>query len=106
SKALKPIEQKLKEEAEARTQAELRAEATVYPENKITEAVVEIIAKEDKITAKFEKNDKFIDIVKSLGYKWGGSWSREISETTGSYKDRATELGNKLLNAGFPIMIM
>jgi len=105
-KALKPVEQKLKEEAEARIQAELRAEATVYPENKITEAVVEIIAKEDKITAKFEKNDKFIDIVKSLGYKWGGCWTREISETTGSYKDRAAELGNKLLNAGFPIMIM
>lgn len=104
--ALKPAEVIAKEEAEAKTEAELRAEATVYPENKITEAVAEIITAEDKIVARFEKNEKFIEIVKSLGFKWLGPWTKEIKETTGSYKDRAAELGNKLLNAGFPVLIM
>jgi hypothetical protein len=41
-----------------------------------------------------------------LNYKWDNAWIRNISELTGSAEDRAAELGNKLLNSGFPIMIM
>lgn len=88
------------------TPADVKQEATVYPENKATNAVVEIVVADDCIKARFEKNDKFREIVKSLNYKWDGVWLRKISELTGSAADRAAELGNKLLNAGFPIMIM
>jgi hypothetical protein len=88
------------------TPVDVKQEATVYPENKITNAVVEIVVTDDCIKAQFEKNDKFREIVKSLNYKWDGVWLRKISELTGSAADRAAELGNKLLNAGFPIMIM
>lgn len=82
-------------------------EATVYPENAISDAIAEIKITENQVTAEFERNDKFIKIVKMLDYNWSGKvWSREISQTTGSSYDRAAELGNKLLNAGFPIKLM
>lgn len=84
---------------------EIKAETTVYPENKITDAVVEIVIEGETIKARFEKNDEFINIVKLLGYKWDGVWKRTLVKTNGTVKDRAAELGNKLLNAGFPIQI-
>lgn len=87
------------------TELEMKAKCTVMPENTSTNLVAEIIIKDDEVAVKFERNDRFITVVKSLGYEWKGKWKREISETTGTAKDRAAELGNKLLNAGFPIMI-
>lgn len=81
-------------------------ESTVYPENKKTDAVVKIKLKHDSIVTEFEKNNDFITVVKGLGYKWDGdNWVKNITETTGSAEERAAELGNKLLNAGFPIAI-
>lgn len=107
AEALKPEAVKTNEELEKVTEAQIRAEATVYPANRVTDAVVEITAMEDKVEARFERNDDFRKIVKGLGYKWTGkAWEKEIKETTGSYRDRAAELGNKLLNAGFPILIL
>lgn len=86
---------------------EMRTESIVYPGNKITEAVVEISYTKDKIVAKFEKNEDFRLLVKSLGYGWkNGVWERDIPSTAGKVEDRVAELGNKLLNDGFPIMIL
>lgn len=86
---------------------EIKRESTVFPEEKMTNEVVEITVSPDRVTAKFEKNEAFRKIVKDLGFTWNGSaWEKKISETTGSAEERAAELGNKLLNAGFPIMIM
>lgn len=85
---------------------DIKIESTVRPENAVTEVVAEITVKSDKITVKFEKNDKFREIVKALKFEWTGVWEREIDEFNGSAEDRAAELGNKLLNAGFPIMII
>jgi len=85
---------------------DMKAEATVYPNNKITNAVVEIKTEENCIKVFFEKNDKFKKIVKELNYEWGsGFWYRNICETTGTLEDRTAELGNKFLNEGLPIMI-
>lgn len=84
-----------------------KTEATVMPENAITAAAAEICVSESKIVALFEKNDVFIKVVKSSGYKWTGvAWEKQINELTGSTADRAAELGNKLLNAGIPVIIM
>lgn len=85
---------------------EIKAESTVYPENKITNTVAEITVTTDKVTVISEKNDVFREIVKGLGYKWKGVWEKKITVTTGTAAERAAELGNKLLNAGFPIMII
>jgi hypothetical protein len=95
----------LKSKEEQPVIEEIKAETTVYPENKITDGVVEIEVKGDTIKAIFEKNEEFRLIVKSLGYEWDGVWKRIIKKTNGSVEDRASELGNKLLNAGFPIRI-
>ena len=85
---------------------EEKINSIVYPKNKITNVAVEICYSKDQIKLKFEKNNNFIKLVKENGYKWDGIWSRKLSKTTGSYKDRVAEIGNKLLNEGFPIMIL
>ncbi|MFE7151643.1 hypothetical protein, partial [Heyndrickxia sporothermodurans] len=85
----------------------IKTESTVFPENKITNAVAEITIKDDLVSVFFEKNEDFRKIIKGLGYVWSGSsWGKKIEETTGAAKERAAELGNALLNAGFPIMIL
>ena len=100
------LEERKKKEAEE-PMKEVAAEATVYPENAVSNAPVEIKIADDKVAAIYEKNEKFREIVRSLGYSWSGAvWVREISQTTGSAVDRAAELGNKLLNAGFPVTIL
>lgn len=81
-------------------------EATISPIEVKHNGVVEIKYNKDKIEVTYEKNEDFRLLVKSLGYKWNNGWSRNINELTGSYKDRVAELGNKLLNAGFSILIL
>lgn len=99
-----PTEEKIREE---KAIAEINAEATVYPENCRTNATVEIRILDGKVAAIFEKDDRFMRIVKELNYSWSGqAWERRIGLTTGSAVDRAAELGNKLLNAGFPIILI
>jgi hypothetical protein len=99
SKSIKPVPEEIVRDA--------TVEATIVPENAITPVVAEIKISDDKIVSIFEKNDTFIAVVKALNYKWSGSaWERKINELTGLAADRAAELGNKLLNAGIPIIIM
>ena len=100
------VEEQAQEEIAKDIIKDIKSESTVYPENATTNAVVNVTIKADQIAVAFEKNEKFIEIVKALGYKWDGIWQKSINELTGSASDRAAELGNKLLNAGFPILIM
>ncbi len=82
-------------------------ESTLIPKEIKYQGFVEIKFNEDNISATYEKNYDFRDIVKDLGYKWGnGCWIKKIKETSGLYKDRVAELGNKLLNAGFSVLIL
>lgn len=104
--ALKTEEQIMKEKREKQLVEEIKAESTIFPEKRITNAVAEITVYKDKITVKFEKNELFREIVKKLGYSWDGIWERKIREVNGTVADRAAELGNKLLNKGFPICIL
>lgn len=104
--ALKSDEEKTKEKIEKDLEAAAKLESTVFPENAVTNIPAEIAVYKDKVTVIFEKNETFRKIVKGLGYSWNGIWEKIIKETTGSAEDRAAELGNKLLNAGFPICIL
>jgi hypothetical protein len=84
------------------------AEATITPENVMKPGVVEISVSEDKISARYVKDDDFRTTVKKLGYTWNGenvAWEREIDKFSGPIVDRAAELGNKLLNLGFSVRI-
>lgn len=78
---------------------------TVKPSIIKHDGVVEIVEKGNKICLYYEKEQSFIDLVKSLKYKWDGVWNRELSETTGNFSDRAAEIGHKLLENGFCICI-
>jgi hypothetical protein len=87
-----------------------KAEATVRPESPVTETVAEIQILEKAIEIIFpEKRDDFREIVRfKLGYSWDkikSRWTRTLSLKSGSVTDRAAELGNKLLAAGFPVRI-
>lgn len=94
------------EKVEEIAELEVKAESTVKPEEAKSEITAEIIIKPNEVSVKFIKDEEFRKIVKYLGYKWDGIWCKKITELTGSAEDRAAELGNKLLNAGFPICIM
>ncbi|MCF8009546.1 MAG: hypothetical protein K9K32_07240 [Halanaerobiales bacterium] len=86
---------------------EEKAEATVFPENKKYNTAAIINITDEKVLVYYPKNDDFYQIVKyDLNFKWNGSeWVKDITFKTGTKEDRAAELGNKLLNSGFPIRI-
>ncbi len=83
-------------------------EATVRPEKPITETVAEIRAGDKFVEVIFpEKREDFRQLVRfKLGYKWTETrWRRDLKPINGTPHDRAAELGNCLLAAGFPIRI-
>ena len=92
--------------AEREIEKDIRIESAVFPENCEYRTPAEIIVKDDEVSVKFERSDKFRELVKELGYKWEGIWNKKIGFRTGTAVERASELGNKLLNAGFPISIL
>lgn len=76
------------------------------PQNQDHEGVVDIVVSQKRVSAEYRKDDDFRKVVKSLGYRWeDGAWRMSIDFSTGSAAERAAELGNKLLNAGFSIRI-
>lgn len=105
----KNIESTKKAKAEAAPAAiEAKAEATVRPENTVTETVAEIRILESAVEVDFpEKRDDFRELVKfKLSMRWAGNcWQRKLVKTNGIPQDRAAEAGHKLLAAGFPIRI-
>ena len=91
-------------------EAELKDDAATVaePEERKHEGIVEITVADDSVSAAYRKDDKFREIVKGLGYRWNGdkcAWIMRIGPKTGTSRERAAELGNKLLNAGFAIRI-
>lgn len=84
-------------------------EATLVPENCTSSGAATIILKEKLISVFYLKDNDFIALVKSLGYRWSREdrrWNKWMTVTTGSQEDRAAELANKLLNAGFSVVLM
>lgn len=78
---------------------------TMKPAQIKHDGVVEIVNKGNRICLYYERNDDFIELMKSYKYRWDGVWYRELSETTGAYTDRAAEIGHALLANGFCISI-
>lgn len=84
------------------------AAATVRPEQPKTATVAEIRLSGQVVSVTFaEKRDDFREVVKGLGYAWNdGRWQRTIGRFAGTPCDRAAELGQVLLAAGFCIRIL
>ena len=93
----------------ADVETSLYAETTtevIEPEEKRHTVVCKVCYDEQKVTVSSKYDPDMPPIVKAAGYKWNGSeWSRELNIRSGSADDRAAEITNKLLCAGFPIEI-
>jgi len=91
----------------AEVEAKAKEELTMRPETPTTSLVTDITIKDTAVSAKLpEKDEKFREIVKSMGYKWSeGRWQKAINLKTGAAVDRAAELGVKLLAAGYPVRV-
>lgn len=88
-----------------KTEKRLLDADTVRPSEPKYDGVVEIVEQDSKIVLKYPRDYDFINLVKSYDYKWDGAWHRNITEMTGSFADRAAEIGHTLLKKGFSICI-
>lgn len=84
----------------------VKEELTIKSDNNSFDLIVELRKNGNYLEAIYPKNETFKQIVKELSFSWSSSnycWRREIDEYNGSFDDRAAELGNLLLNAGFTV---
>lgn len=94
------------DESELRKAAE--TEMIIAPETRKHPGAADIVVTDKEVTAIYEKDDDFIAIAKRLGYRWNAArrvWRKAIGERTGAAPERAAELGNNLLCAGFAVRI-
>lgn len=83
-----------------------KAEATVIPQIKDKTIVPEIEVKEGEVIVRSAKDEDLRQIVRRLGFRFSaGFWRKKITIFTGSAEDRAAEVGNALLLAGFAVII-
>jgi hypothetical protein len=75
------------------------------PATPITHDVATLTVRGDVVAVRFpEAHDKLIALAKSLGYIWQRpTWERDIKPRNGDVRDRAAEMGHRLLLAGFPV---
>lgn len=104
--AINAPEKEARAAVEQQQREQEKAAATVYPEDPCTSDIATVTVGKDEISVVAAKNDDFRELVRGLGYKWSdGAWMRKISYMAGPIEDRAAELGNALLNDGFPVCI-
>ena len=97
-----------KADLEAEQHAKEDTATIAEPVERRHEGIVDIRAAETVVSATYRRYDDFRELVKALGYRWNaesGAWCLSIGIRTGTAQERAAELGNKLLNAGFSIRI-
>lgn len=80
----------------------------VEPEEKRSSTVctVDYTADIVKVSSKYDPD--MPDVVKAAGFKWDRAksiWYRKMNYATGKPSDRAAEIANKLLLAGFPVKL-
>ena len=86
---------------------EAQAEATIRPEEPVTETVVEILQKENRIEILFDGyREDFRSVMKDLAYRWNGNrYTKSLSFRTEDPGDRVAEVGAHLLSSGFVVRI-
>jgi dsDNA-binding SOS-regulon protein len=91
---------------QALAEAAALAEATLRPEQPVTETLAEITCTEHAVRVRFPENrEDFNSLVRGLGYTWDGDshrWERTLRvDRTGPARERAIELGHILLSHSF-----
>lgn len=91
-------------DVQQKSQESVLDELMVTPDGSEGKIAVTIITTETLLTLKSDKDDQVISIAKAYGLRWDGTaWIRDIGMTAGKVQDRAAELGNALLSAGYPV---
>lgn len=89
-------------------QKKIDVDFTVFPENMKEGAVtVKIIITPDEVRAEFQKDAGAIDVMHDCHFNFyvpEAYWYHTIGTTSGTAEDRAAELMNKLLTAGYPVI--
>lgn len=83
-------------------------EIIIVPETLVESGIVTVKVCEVNVSVAYQKNDKFREVVKQLGYRWDSDdkdWYKNLTETTGSGIDRAAEVANALLRSGFTVKV-
>lgn len=84
-----------------------KAQLTIKPENASKDGVAIIqYAPDNKLTVSYSKDEEFRSILKEKGFAFDwerSAWVKEITEFTGSYDNRAADIGNSLLANGFTV---
>lgn len=91
-----------------RLKEEAQRDTTMMPQNLTHDDAAEVSVEFDCVRASYrQKDEDFRTIVKKLRFAWDGerrAWERKCSQFTGDAKERAAELVNALLHAGFAVM--
>lgn len=84
-------------------------EMTIRKEDCTSNNLCEIKIAGDTLTLTSDKDNAIIEVAHAMQMAWNKEkqmWELQVaSEMCGNMEDRAVELGNRLLNAGFPIMM-
>ncbi len=95
------------EEEKAKAEQELVEQTTITPAKQIKPGVVVLKIMSQLIIIKYEKDDDFRTLVKSLGCHWSNefhAWTKQVLRWDSTY-DRAAEIGYRLLQSGFAVSI-
>lgn len=76
------------------------------PEDKKSGTLVTVTYTETQVTVESPKDPTVIQTVKAAGFRWNDyAWKLDIDVLTGKAGDRAAEIANKLLNAGYQVTV-
>ena len=76
------------------------------PEDKKSGTLVTVTYTETQVTVESPKDPTVIQTVKAAGFRWNDyAWKLDIDVLTGKASDRAAEIANKLLLAGYQVSV-
>lgn len=76
------------------------------PEEKKSGTLVTVTYTETQVTVESPKDPTVIQTVKAAGFRWNDyEWKLDIDVLTRKASDRAAEIANKLLNAGYQVTV-
>lgn len=102
----------LVQQIEAAFEKSVQESTTLVPPGALVSSIaveISISIREQAVEACFpDRQEKFRELIKSMGYTWdqaASRWFRAITAFSGPVDERAVELGHRLLQAGFKVCL-
>lgn len=87
-------------------EAEVAETVVLSPEHKESGTPVTVAYTDKEVSVESPKDSGVIETAKGCGFRWDGdTWTMQIDVKTGSAVDRAAEIANKLLLAGYQVTV-